>query len=387
MDTAPKILMAMLECGFGHKNPAIAVRDAIEEDYPGAYAVEVVDLARESGAIAADELLKRSWDFSLAFPPPARIGYLLVELAGERKEYIDVLFKEFVVKGMAYIDRYRPDLIFSTHPLCTYVAVKAREKLGLAFKLVTYVVDPFDGYSWWAEKGSDYTLVATDRSRDRLLRHGIPPEKIRVIGFPINKKFMRVDADRDEVIARLGLDPDNRTLLVSAGGQGIGRVFSFVEALARHELPLNVITVAGKNRRTKERMDRLVRMSSKTRIASIGYARNMNELVAASDAVVGKAGASTAMEAIFLLKPMIFTEWSTYNDRYIINFALDYHIGMYCPTTFSFIRAMRSVVEDDRLRACAENLAELHMRPGTDDVAAFIAGQLGAGGTVGPDRG
>ena len=372
----PRILMTMLECGFGHKNPAIAVRDAIEDNFPGDYHVDIVDFAKESGATSSDELLKKSWDFSLAFPPPARFGYLLVELAGDRKEYIDVLFKEFVVKGMAYIRDYAPDMIFSTHPLCTYIAVKARETLGLSFKLVTYVVDPFDGYSWWAEEGSDYTLVATERSKERLIKHGIPLKKIKVIGFPINKKFMKIDSAPAEVLENLGLDPGHKTIIVSAGGQGIGKVFMYVEALALLNLPLNVITVAGKNAETKKRMDRLVRMASKTRIASLGYVSNMNELAAASDVIVGKAGASTAMESIFLNKPMVFTEWATYNDRYIINFVLDYKIGLYCPTMFSFLKEMRAIAEGDRLQRCAENLAELNMKPGTDDVARFLAEQL-----------
>lgn len=366
----------MLECGFGHKNPAIAVRDAIEDNFPGDYHVDIVDFAKESGATSSDELLKKSWDFSLAFPPPARFGYLLVELAGDRKEYIDVLFKEFVVKGMAYIRDYAPDMIFSTHPLCTYIAVKARETLGLSFKLVTYVVDPFDGYSWWAEEGSDYTLVATERSKERLIKHGIPLKKIKVIGFPINKKFMRIESAPGDVIENLGLDPGHKTIVVSAGGQGIGKVFMYVEALALLNLPLNVITVAGKNADTKKRMDRLVRMASKTRIASLGYVSNMNELAAASDVIVGKAGASTAMESIFLNKPMVFTEWATYNDRYIINFVLDYKIGLYCPTMFSFLKEMRAIAEGDRLQRCSENLAELNMKPGTDDVAKFLAEQL-----------
>ena len=372
----PRILMTMLECGFGHKNPAIAVRDAIEDNFPGDYHVDIVDFAKESGATSSDELLKKSWDFSLAFPPPARFGYLLVELAGDRKGYIDVLFKEFVVKGMAYIRDYAPDMIFSTHPLCTYIAVKARETLGLSFKLVTYVVDPFDGYSWWAEEGSDYTLVATERSKERLIKHGIPLKKIKVIGFPINKKFMKIDSAPAEVLENLGLDPGHKTIIVSAGGQGIGKVFMYVEALALLNLPLNVITVAGKNAETKKRMDRLVRMASKTRIASLGYVSNMNELAAASDVIVGKAGASTAMESIFLNKPMVFTEWATYNDRYIISFVLDYKIGLYCPTMFSFLKEMRAIAEGDRLQRCAENLAELNMKPGTDDVARFLAEQL-----------
>ncbi|MBP7264480.1 MAG: hypothetical protein KBB32_09905, partial [Spirochaetia bacterium] len=224
MSDQPKILMTMLEVGFGHKAPANAVRDALADLYPGRFHVDVVDFARESGALAIDDQLKRTWDFGLAFPPSARIGYLLIELAGRNKGYLDVLFKDFVDKGMDYIRSYGPDLVFATHPLCLYIAVKARTQLGLNFKVVAYVVDPFDGYAWWAEEGADAILVATERSKQRLLKHGISERLIRVLGFPINNKFLELPDNAATIKERLGLDPDKRTVLVTAGGQGIGIV-------------------------------------------------------------------------------------------------------------------------------------------------------------------
>lgn len=370
--------MTMLEVGFGHKAPANAVRDALADLYPGRFHVDVVDFARESGALAIDDQLKRTWDFGLAFPPSARIGYLLIELAGSNKGYLDVLFKDFVDKGMDYIRSYGPDLVFATHPLCLYIAVKARTQLGLNFKVVAYVVDPFDGYAWWAEEGADAILVATERSKQRLLKHGISERLIRVLGFPINNKFLELPDNAATIKERLGLDPDKRTVLVTAGGQGIGIVYFFVEAMSLLNLPLNVIIVSGKNKTTKKRMDRLVGTSKRTNILSLGYVTNMNELVAACDVVAGKAGASTAMESFFLNKPVVFTEWATFNDRYIINFVLDYKIGWYCPTLFSFNRAMKDIALDQGLAERETNLAELALRPGTDDVARFLARELGA---------
>lgn len=378
MSDQPKILMTMLEVGFGHKAPANAVRDALADLYPGRFHVDVVDFARESGALAIDDQLKRTWDFGLAFPPSARIGYLLIELAGRNKGYLDVLFKDFVDKGMDYIRSYGPDLVFATHPLCLYIAVKARTQLGLNFKVVAYVVDPFDGYAWWAEEGADAILVATERSKQRLLKHGISERLIRVLGFPINNKFLELPDNAATIKERLGLDPDKRTVLVTAGGQGIGIVYFFVEAMSLLNLPLNVIIVSGKNKTTKKRMDRLVGTSKRTNILSLGYVTNMNELVAACDVVAGKAGASTAMESFFLNKPVVFTEWATFNDRYIINFVLDYKIGWYCPTLFSFNRAMKDIALDQGLAERETNLAELALRPGTDDVARFLARELGA---------
>ena len=374
-----KILISMIEVGFGHKSPAIAVKESLEELAPQAVAVDVVDFARESGAYRDDLAIKGSWDIALSFPLSARIGYLLIEAAGKNShKFMDVLFRECVVKGIDYIDKYNPDMIFATHPLCLYIAVKARQILGKDFKVAAYIVDPFDGYTWWANDGADALLVASEESRERLLEHGVRPELIHQIGFPIKKSFFNFDKPAcSDMIHDLGLDPKRLTLLISAGGQGIGMIYFFAEFLYLSQLPVNLIVVAGKNKSTKRRFDSLKRnIKSTTRLASLGYVTNMNELMCSADIVVGKAGASTAMEAIFLGKPFIFTEWATYNDRYIIQFALKYKIGWYTPTLHAFIELVKTLMSGDEIEKYRQNLEHLAMEPGTNDVARFLMNML-----------
>ncbi|MCX7027854.1 MAG: glycosyltransferase [Spirochaetes bacterium] len=380
-----KILITMLEVGFGHKSPAIAVKESLEDFAASALAVDVVDFARESGAYRDDLAIKGSWDFALAFPISARIGYLLMEASGKNSgKLLDVLFRECVVKGIDYIDRYQPDMIFATHPLCLYIAVKAREILGRDFKVAAYIVDPFDGYIWWANDGADALLVASEESRDRLLEHGIKPGLIHQMGFPIKKSFFNFDRPAcANIISDLGLEPGRLTLLISAGGQGIGKIYFFAEYLYLSQLPINLIVVAGKNKSTKRRFDSLKKyIKSKTKLASLGYVTNMNELMCSADLVVGKAGASTAMEAIFLGKPFVFTEWATYNDRYIIQFALKYKIGWYTPALHVFVELVKKLMTGEDIEKYKKNLENLAMQPGTDDVALFLMNML----DVKPDK-
>lgn len=373
-----KILVTMLETGFGHKSPAMAVEESLKAMADDQVNVDVVDFAKESGAYRDDLAIKGSWDIGLAFPLSARIGYLLVEMSGKNKKYIDVLFREFVIKGIDYIEHYDPDMIFATHPLTLYVAVKARETLGMSFKVVAYVVDPFDGYSWWANEGADALLVASQESRDRLIAHGVRPEIIHLFGFPIKKAFFDIRPHSDEPLKKLGLDSHRLTLLISAGAQGIGNIYFFAELLYLTKTPVNLIVVAGNNKTTKRRFDTLKRtIPSRTGLVSLGYVTNMNELMSVSDVVVGKAGASTAMEAIFMGKPFIFTEWATYNDRYIIQFAKKYKIGWYAPYPLVFSNLVKRLMESDELATYTKNLEHLAMEPGTDDVARYLLGMLG----------
>ncbi len=373
-----KILMLMLEVGLGHKIPALAVKEDLETKYPDLFDISVVDFAKESGAARADTQLKKGWDVALTFPVLARIGYLYIEMNRKNFDYIETLYKDFINKGMRYIAKAKPDVIMATHPLCLYIASKARREFGGAYKIISYVVDPFDGYSLWANPESDMFLVATEHSKKRLLDSGACDSKIFITGFPIRKQFFNLTKTKEQIYAELGLDPEKPTILVSSGGAGISNVYTFAKIAKRRNLSINMIVVAGKNQRMKKSLDTLSKIQNDMNFVPLAYVNNMNELIAASDVVAGKAGASTFMEAIFMNKPMIFTEWAAYNDWYIINFALENQLGWYCPNIISFLNTLKKLSKDSELlQSTIEKIKALHFKPGTEAVAEVLAAQAG----------
>jgi len=370
-----KILMLMLEVGLGHKIPALAVKEDLESKYPDEFDISVVDFAKESGAYKVDKQLKLGWDIALSFPVLARIGYLFIEMNRKNANYIELLYSDFIHKGMQFINKAKPDVILATHPLCLYIASKARKEFGGDYKIISYVVDPFDGYSLWANPESDIILVATEQSKKRLIESGADSSKILITGFPIRKQFFNLTKTKEQIFAELELDQSKPTILVSGGGRGISNVYTFAKIAKRKNIPVNIIVVTGKNIRMKKSLDELAsNVKNQTNFVSLGFVNNMNELIAASDAVAGKAGASTFMEAVFMNKPMIFTEWAAYNDWYIINFALDNQIGWYCPNSILFCNLLKNIVENHNILTNAESkIKALNFAPGTDIVADVIA--------------
>ncbi len=373
-----KILMLMLEVGLGHKIPALAVKEDLEAHYSEVFDISVVDFAKESGASRADIQLKRGWDVALTFPVLARIGYLYIEMNRKNFDYIETLYKDFINKGMRYIAKAEPDVIMATHPLCLYIASKARREFGGDYKIISYVVDPFDGYSLWANPESDMFLVATEQSKKRLIDSGACDSKIFITGFPIRKQFFNLTKTKEQIYAELGLDSAKPTILVSGGGSGISNVYTFAKIAKRRNLPINMIVVAGKNQRMKKSLDILAKIKNDMNFVPLAYVNNMNELIAASDVVAGKAGASTFMEAVFMNKPMIFTEWAAYNDWYIINFAIENQLGWYCPNIISFLSILKKLSKDSALLGSTiAKIKALHFTPGTEAVADMIATQAG----------
>jgi hypothetical protein len=68
----------------------------------------------------------------------------------------------------------------------------------------------------------------------------------------------------------------------------------------------------------------------------------MAELYSLCDMVVGKAGASTCMEALSHKKPLICTEWAGQNDYKIIEFLVAHRLGSFTPRYREFIQVLAS---------------------------------------------
>jgi processive 1,2-diacylglycerol beta-glucosyltransferase len=101
--------------------------------------------------------------------------------------------------------------------------------------------------------------------------------------------------------AKHGLAPDLTTILVSAGGFGVGPVENLVHTLLELRHPIQLVVICGRSEELKRRLDEL----SATRppkvtpaLHVVGYTTDMDEYMAAADLLVGKLGGLTSSEAL-----------------------------------------------------------------------------------------
>lgn len=75
----------------------------------------------------------------------------------------------------------------------------------------------------WIYKNVDWYFVACEEAKVYLTEMGIPTETVFVTGIPIDP-FFGIERPKRETRLSFGLDPDKTTLLISAGGFGMGPV-------------------------------------------------------------------------------------------------------------------------------------------------------------------
>ena len=107
------------------------------------------------------------------------------------------------------------------------------------------VVTDIDAHAMWLYKNIDWYFVAAEETKVYMSALGIPEESIHVTGIPIDPVFGEERRKKDAG-AQLGLDPDLTTLLVSAGGFGVGPVEVLLQALLEIRSPVQIAVICGR---------------------------------------------------------------------------------------------------------------------------------------------
>ena len=200
---------------------------------------------------------------------------------------------------------YHPDLIVCTHFLPAEIVSWLKAKERLASRQVIIVTD-FDVHAMWLVHHYEHYFVAIEEARVYLEVLGIPAEKITVTGIPIDPVFA-VKKDKLEMRAKHGLAPDRTTILLSAGGFGVGSVDALVSSLLPLRHRAQIVAICGRNEELKKRLTRLAartKADATVVLKPFGYTKEMDELMTASDIVLGKPGGLTTSEA--LAKGLVF---------------------------------------------------------------------------------
>jgi processive 1,2-diacylglycerol beta-glucosyltransferase len=200
---------------------------------------------------------------------------------------------------------YQPDVAVCTHFLPAEIISWLKGKGKINFPQAIVVTD-FDVHALWLSHNFEQYFVAMDETRVHLEKLGIPAAKITVSGIPIDPIFA-VIKDKFEMRAKYGLEKDRTTILVSAGGFGVGNIEHPLQALSELETPAQVLAICGRNEELKIRLEKLSveKLNNQTvSFKPIGYTTAMDEYMSASDLIVGKPGGLTTSEA--LAKNLIF---------------------------------------------------------------------------------
>jgi len=216
----------------------------------------------------------------------------------KRRLFLDKLNTRPFIK---MVREYSPDWIVCTHFLPAEIIsdLKARGKLDCRQAIV---VTDFDMHAMWLCHEYEQYFVALDETREYLRTLGFDMTKVTVSGIPIDPVFSE-QKGKLQMREKYGLDAELPTVILSAGGFGVGPMEELLTSLESMAVPIQVLAMCGRNEELRERLAGRAEREG-FRVHPVGYTTQMDEYMSAADLVVGKPGGLTTCEA--LAKGLVF---------------------------------------------------------------------------------
>ena len=341
---APRVLILTASVGEGHDRPARLLDEQLRREQPSVD-VTIVDclpalgrvVAGLSGAAPRIVFYRFLWLWDLGFW--AFAGWAPSREAAQR------LLTRLGTPGLLrLIDDVDPDVIVSVYPTVTEVLGRLRRTGRLDIPVVAAITD-LAAMHYWASRGCDVHLVTHPESvaEVRGIIGAAPPVHC-VHGFT-SEEFLD---PREQTAARreVGLPDDGKVVVVSGGGWGVGDILGAIETTLTIPEVTKVVCLCGRNEALRSQLQ--ARFSGETRVRVEGFTEQMNEWLAAADALVHSTGGLTVLEALMRGCPAISYGWGRGHLRLNNKAFLRFELAQVAGTPAELRVALRRALEQGR---------------------------------------
>ncbi|MBI4226806.1 MAG: galactosyldiacylglycerol synthase [Candidatus Omnitrophica bacterium] len=306
---AARVLLLYITAHSGHYRASHAVEQAIRRLNPRAV-VRTVDAFRYFNPILS-QLIDRAymlvirrvpeiWDFLYDNPEVAQRG------RGMQRW----VHRYNAPKLRRLLDEFRPTVIACTQAFPCGVVAAYKRAAGLPIPLYAVLTD-FIPHQFWLQEAVSAYCVGSEAAQARLEEAGIPRARIHHTGIPIDPVFTDGDAEGEaRGLSRalaLGLDPQQPTVLLMGGGQGLGPIAQVARALDALPQPLQLVVLTGMNISLRSRLTAVL-PQFRRRVVVLGHVPFVHELMSFATLVVTKPGGLTTAEALAKRLPIIIVD-------------------------------------------------------------------------------
>lgn len=370
-----RVLILSASAGAGHIRAAEAIEKAINE-MQAAREVRHIDTLDYTNRVFR-KLYSQAY-LELVNGAPDVLGWLYDYLdqpwKNERRRLaLDRLNTRRFVK---LLKSYQPEMTICTHFLPAEIISWLKAKKRLTSRQAIVVTD-LDIHAMWLCHHYEQYFVPIEETRVHMEKLGIPADKITVSGIPIDPIFAETK-DKQLMREKHGLKPDRTTILVSAGGFGVGSIEHVIKALLELKHTAQVVAISGRNVDLKERLSALgsqLTSDSTVTMSVLGYTTDMDEYMAAADFMLGKPGGLTTSEALAKGLVLIIVNPIPGQEERNSDHLLEEGVAIRCNNLPALAFKIDSLLDDQqRLRQMQKNVARLaRPRAAYDIVSTLIS--------------
>lgn len=314
-----------VDAGKGHYTPAKALCDSfISKGYDGTLDNMILIL----GNPLYNKIIKLWWRFFLHYPKLERISNEIQD-----NDFSFWLIKEITKNDLRasrsfkkWYNSEKPDLLVCTNYLAAPVLTTIIKKTKIDIPLFVYSADVFDCPNIGVSNDIDIHYLPSKLGIENCIRRGFCPEILHISPFPLKKGVSKyVNLSKEDARIELGLNIHKPTIILNLGGEGIGTA-ELPRALVKQKLDWQVIVLGKLSCETKRKFKVFKKENPSFDLYTPGYVDNVGAYIRACDVQLGKTGANSLLESLYLKRPFLMSQL-LYTSKAFISFMNEYKIG------------------------------------------------------------
>jgi len=371
-----KILIFYASFGGGHLSAARNIKEYIDLHYDSEVETHLVD-SMEYINKALNIVSKRAY---IEMAKNAHWAWKQLYNKTEKgtlSKFTATANKLMSIKLNKLLQELNPYLIIATDPfssqMCSIIKKNGKVDCKLATVLTDYAAHPL----WLINHEQvNYFFVAHEGIKSLLLEYGVDESKIFVTGIPLSNRFL-LSYDKEKILSEFGLEVDKATILFFAGGEygfGKDKTYNMLKSLISHFPHMQVIAIAGRNAKMKERFENLVsETSSEKTVRILEYTNKVPELMSVSDLVISKPGGLTTTESIASGLPIVVINPIPGQEEANARFVEEKDIGIWIKKQDNVEEKLRSILNSpERIKSMKINARLNAKRNSTKDICEIL---------------
>jgi 1,2-diacylglycerol 3-beta-galactosyltransferase len=359
-----KLLFLFADVGGGHRAPAEAVREALRRTVGDAAHVELVDMLADYAPFPYNRG-QQTYTQTARFARPL-LGFVYHLLNGRLRISLgySVTWRPMRRAIRECMLDHPADLVVSFHPTYSYPLTWLRFPCAFVF------TDLITNHALWCAPGAKNYIVPTNFARDGALRHGVPADLISITGLPVHPRFLDPIDHPDDIKRRLGITSDKPIILLTGGGEGLGRLYDIAHAIGESGLNAQLIIIAGRN---NDLMTQLEQTEWPMDTKVLGFTRDMPDWLALADVLITKSGSNTIAEALVRGLPMILFDFVPGQEEGNPEYIVTAGAGAYCPRPSQVVSTLRDWLNDRaKMLQMSENARKISRPNAAFNVAKIV---------------
>ena len=373
-----KVIIFYGSYGGGHLSAARSIKENILENYKDAE-VEMWDCIEYINKILNKLTTKAYSDMSKNAHWMWKQIYYGAD-SGPLSKLSNAVNRIMAIKLNKLIKSFNPDYIISTHPFSSQMCALLKKKEKINCKLATVLTDYAPHNQWIVHhEYVDYYFVAHDGMKEILQNSGIEENKIFATGIPLSNRFL-LHYDKEGTLKEFGLEPNKTTILFFAGGEygfGKDKTFNILRTLIEKFENLQIVAIAGKNEKMKERFEELVEEENAgDNVKILSYTNKVPELMSISDIVISKPGGLTTTESLASGLPIIVINPIPGQEEENAEFIEKHNVGIWIRKKDDVEEKLKEILlSNEKIKEMKINARLLAKKNSSNDICKIVLGE------------